>query len=246
MFEKELKNIEEYNVLEEHHDVFKNELSINSYHGKYYFEEYYCSDETIHEDVPLDVVYKSNPTKEAIYLTYRADKGFPEYLRLNIDGRENIEVENDNSFGDECSTYYRVYYEITKEQLHKLCLANSLAVQLSNRHNSVIEECTANEFITILQALYNRAIDNGAFCDAEKKCIAFFEDQIAAKKAKDEAWEKKSALEQALDHKRKRNKTVAWVIVIIVIILVFFLVLHYYVESSTPQLYYELESKGIV
>ena len=69
---------------------------------------------------------------------------------------------------------------------------------------------------------------------------------IAAKKAKDEAWEKKSALEQALDHKRKRNKTVAWVIVIIVIILVFFLVLHYYVESSTPQLYYELESKGIV
>ena len=187
MFDKEheykyIKRIEKYNVLEVHQDVFKNELLINSYH---------VGEHVIHGDVPLDVVYKSNPAKEAFYLTYvyYIGEGIPAYLRLNIDGRENIEIEVDDSLQDNINDYRgsgnRVYFEITKEQLYKLCLANSLAVQISDYHDSVMKECTANGFITVLQTLYNRAIDNTAFCDAEKRCIAFFDEKISKKNAKE-------------------------------------------------------------
>ena len=218
MFEKKFNTYtpagyppDKYDVLEEHHDVFKKELSINSYHvGEY----------VVHGNVPLDVVYKSNPAKEAFYLTYvyYVGKEIPAYLRLNIDGRENIEIEVDDSLKDNINDYQgsgnRVYFEITKEQLYKLCLANSLAVQISNHYDSVIKECTANGFIAVLQTLYNRAIDNNTFYDAKERCIAFFEEEASKKNAKDEEEEKM----------RKRSKT-AWIVIGILLALIGIIIL---------------------
>ena len=178
-------SIEGYNVLEEHHDAFKNELSINSFHVK---------GMTIHKDAPIDVLYKSNPTKEVFYLTYlyqyHSEEGTPTYLRLNIDGIENIEIECDDSLFETLGDIkrghsYRAYFEITKEQLYKLCLANSLAVQISNRQDFAIKEFTANGLITILQTLYNRVVDNAAFCDAGERAVSYYKDAVARKKAID-------------------------------------------------------------
>ena len=208
-------SIEGYNVLEEHHDAFKNELSINSFHVKLNKEGM-----TIHKDAPIDVLYKSNPTKEVFYLTYlyqyHSEEGTPTYLRLNIDGIENIEIEYDDSLFETLGDIkrghsYRAYFEITKEQLYKLCLANSLAVQISNRQDFAIKEFTANGLITILQTLYNRVVDNTAFCDAGERAVSYYKDAVARKKAIDkEKSDRKKAEEKASKLKRNNNKKLGY------------------------------------
>ena len=60
-----------------------------------------------------------------------------------------------------------------------MCMANSLAVQVSDQHDAVIFESNANGFITILQALYNQALDNTVFSDAKKNALSFLNEKYA-------------------------------------------------------------------
>lgn len=178
MFEKKINTYipagitpDKYDVLEEHQDVFRNELSINSFHVSILLYGYFMPKYVIHEKVPLDVIYKSNQSRESFYLTYN---GHAKYLRLNIDGKYTIEIEADEDVRDSLDRGWRYYFEITKDQLYKLCMANSLAIQISDYKDSTVEQRSADGLIPILQTVYNRVIDNSTFCDAKQKCIDYY------------------------------------------------------------------------
>lgn len=168
-----LKEINKYNVIETHSDVFKNELTIYSMHLK---EDHKYNWVSLHKDVPLDVIYKSNPSGEKIFLVFDDLNTYNfrgvDLIVLNIDGKKNIEIKGNYHFKtiDE-------FFEITKDQFYELCCASSLMIQLSGKHG-ISWEGEANSFITILQAVYNEAFDNTLFKEAKDKISSFFNSQI--------------------------------------------------------------------
>ena len=170
-----------YNVIEKRIDEFKHELTIysNRLHGLYRAKWI-----SIHGDVPINVLYKSNSSDERIFLTLDScdhkvmgsDK-----IILNLDGKKNIEINRDWS-----AEARDEQFEITKEQLYELCMASTLKIQFSG-YNGVGWEGTANGFITILQVIYNEAFDNTLFADAKKKVISYMEDAIEPEKHYEES-----------------------------------------------------------
>ena len=208
MFEKKFNTYtpagyppDKYDVLEEHQDVFRNELSINSFHISILLYGYFIQKYVIHENVPLDVIYKSNQSKESFYLTYN---GHAKYLRLNIDGKYTMEMVADEDVRDSIDGGGRYYFEITKDQLYKLCMANSLAMQTSDYKDSTLEQCSADGLIPILQTIYNRVIDNSAFCDAKQKCIDYYKAEYNRKIAE---------IEGGKQEEENRNKW-GWIMLI--------------------------------
>lgn len=223
----------EANILVKQQDIFQNTLTIKSVHcyydtiscykytnewtddkGETHFSfERGLSNGSIccspHFEVPIDVVYKSNPQGEFIYITLW---GGPTSKRLifNIDGKLNIDLirqedlEEDFSRGvwssesydaaigkkrydEEKHRYYqqrgtgftRLFFEITKEQLQKLCSATTLLLQTSTEEGSVQFEGDASCFITILQALYNEAFDNTKYPESIEEALAILETSAA-------------------------------------------------------------------
>lgn len=200
-----LENLEKIkcNVIEIKNDEFKNEFKIFSTRLMTLYLFRWIS---IHEDAPINVLYKSNSSGERIFLTPDDKKVMgSEKIILNIDDKKSIEINRDwrAEAGDE-------QFEITKEQLYELCMASTLKIQFSG-YNGVGWEGTANGFITILQVIYNEAFDNTLFADAKKKVISYMEDAIEAEKH----------YEESRDREFKMGNILAGVVVIIIGFLLF-------------------------
>ena len=192
------------NVLEKHNDVFKNELTIKSLHNYYRGKGI-----SIHNEIPVDIIYKSSPGKERVYLSFWGNAS-SDLMILNIDGVDNIELSKSREIserfddeewiaaagGDESYGLYivrqanelfynnrftpirRVYFELKKDQLYKLCIASSLSVQVSTNTGDVQFERSITDFIVILQALYNEAFDSTKFCEAKDTALSFLNNNV--------------------------------------------------------------------
>ena len=177
-FQKDLEEIEKYNVLEKNNDIFKNEMTINSVRLFYNYHLYLpyrgeSSELSVYKDVPLEVLFKSNSSGERVFLV--PDKsylGFIDRIILNINGKKNIDIlrKEENVLEDE-------FYEISKEQLYELCKASSLQIQISF-NGTVKWEGEASGFITVLQALYNEAFDNTQFKNAQNDALEFTKNEF--------------------------------------------------------------------
>ncbi len=148
-------NVGEANIIEVHNDVFNNELTIKSIHVR----GAGVSLDILHEGVPIDILYRSNPSGEKAYMAF-ADEDYRASTTLiwNINGTKNIKLSRTERKEND-------YYEITKEQLLELCSASVLMVQVSGK-NGILWEGDATGFIIVIQAVYNKAIDNMMFVDA--------------------------------------------------------------------------------
>ncbi len=209
-----LKEAGKYIPIKRNNDVFKSELTLFSEHIWYG-----NSDISIHNNVPIDVLYKSNPSGERVFLvidaeyskrknlkTYRINNIiFINNIILNIDGKKNIKVEKnyDTDLNDE-------RFEIKKEQLYELCMASSLKIQI-NGSDGVLWESEADSFITVLQALYNEAFDNSAFTDANNIIRSDFEGKLK----KYEERERKQRVESKQNEKLWVN--FIWILIILII-----------------------------
>ena len=173
--EKYLEEAGKYIPIKRNNDVFKRELTLFSEHIWYG-----NSDISIHNNAPIDVLYKSNPSGERVFLVIDAEYSERKNLKtlridniiLNIDGKKNIKVEYnyDADLNDE-------RFEIKKEQLYELCMASSLKIQINGR-DGVLWESEADGFITVLQALYNESFDNSVFTDANNIIRSDFEEKL--------------------------------------------------------------------
>ncbi len=200
----------EANILVKQQDIFQNTLTIKSVHCYYETVEYIdsirkygslcCSP---HSAVPIDVIYKSTPQSEKIFITLW---GNPSSSRLifNIDGKSNIDLIRQRDFyeqfdNDEWSSnandpkignkrcdkerqrffqqnvYARIFFELTREQLKKMCSASTLSIQSSSDSHEIQFEGDASGFITILQAIYNEAIDNTMYTKAKDNALSRLE-----------------------------------------------------------------------
>ena len=151
-FQKDLEEIEKYNVLEKNNDIFKNEMTINSVRLFYNYHLYLpyrgeSSELSVYKDVPLEVLFKSNSSGE------------------RLSGEEVHSALLDAQF------------EISKEQLYELCKASSLQIQISF-NGTVKWEGEASGFITVLQALYNEAFDNTQFKNAQNDALEFTKNEF--------------------------------------------------------------------
>ena len=196
----EKEKIKEICPFEKKYDVFKNELTILSRHISYLWEPEYNGYRHFYKgvspyyDIPLDVLYKSNHSGEKIFIIineYLNLKSYPLYLVtniiFNIDGKKNIIITK--KYAD--IEYERL--EITKEQLYELCMASSLMIQI-NGSDGIMGEFEANNFKTILQALYNDVFDNKIFTEAKNIIIKHVENRIKEVDAEQE--EKRTAEEE--------------------------------------------------
>ena len=176
--ERMSKEASKYIPIKRNNDVFKNELTLLSEHI-WYLHGYMYDDLSIHNNVPIDVLYKSNSSGERVFFVTDTNYeknglrlSINKKIILNIDGKKNIKVEY-NYYADQNDEKF----EIKKEQLYELCMASSLKIQISGREG-VLWESEADGFITVLQALYNEAFDNSMFTDANNIIRSDFEKKI--------------------------------------------------------------------
>ncbi len=215
----------EENVLVKEQDIFQNTLTIKSVHCYYGTVSYYkytdhwedeygkknyytglgCENGSVccspHRDVPIDIVYKSTPQGENIYITLG---GYSTSNRLifNINGKTNIELFKKDDMSDDYGN--RLYFEITKEQFGKMCSATSLAIQISSSSGEVLFESDASVFITILQALYNETIDNTMYTNAKDNALSLLESKAANIQASNDVeMSKKTEFDN-------RRETISW------------------------------------
>lgn len=160
-------NVGEANIIEVHNDVFNNELTIKSIHVR----AAGVSLDILHEGVPVDVMYKSNPSGEKVYMAF-ADEEYRASTTMiwNINDTKNIKLSRTERKEND-------YYEITNEQLLELCSASVLKVQVSGK-NGILWEGDATGFIVVIQAVYNKAIDNLMFVDAISKAKGQLTDRV--------------------------------------------------------------------
>ena len=217
----------EANVLVKQQDIFQNTLTIKSVHC--YFENievernlfsndipngtqrhYHSSCCSIHNKVPIDIIYKSSPQGEKIFIALWGD-ATSQRLIFNIDGKSNIDLicqedirenfgrnewsseANDSNTGklrydEEKQRFYqqrgtgydRMFFELSREQLEKLCSATILNIQSSSQSGEIQFEGDASGFITIIQALYNEAFDNSMYIDAKGNALSFAQRQVSS------------------------------------------------------------------
>lgn len=270
--------IPEDNILVKQQDIFQNKLTIKSVHCYYetatcykytrewtdnkgkthYSFERGLSNGSIccspHSEVPIDIVYKSSPQGEDVFITLWGD-ATSNRLIFNIDGKINIDLirqediqENfgsrewsseayDTAIGEqrynkEKQRYYqqrgtgydRLFFEITREQLEKLCYAKTLSIQSSSESNEVQFEGDASGFITILQALYNEAFDNSMYTDAKDKALSFIESDAANIEANNNA----EASKVKNFYKRRTVLIVGLGIFVIIVLIYFFIIKPFY------------------
>ncbi len=249
----------EANVLVKQQDIFQNTLTIRSVHC--YFENievernlfsndipngtqrhYHSSCCSIHYKVPIDIIYKSSPQGEKIFITLWGDLT-SQRLIFNIDGKSNIDLirqedieenfsrdvwsseANDANTGylrynEEKQRYYqerstgfnRLFFEITRDQLEKLCSATTLNIQTSSHSNEVQFEGDASGFITIIQALYNEAFDNSMYIDAKGNALSFAQKQV-------------SSLQYLTTSELKKENWWIWAVLVGVVFLIIFTIL---------------------
>lgn len=264
----------EANVLVKQQDIFQNTLTIKSVHCYYNTVQYNkdyddfpdengiyrsymrskkgsicCSP---HRDVPIDIVYKSTPQGEYIYITLWGNPT-SKRLILNIDGKSNIDLirqenirddfgigdwssaANDSATGEkryekECQRFYqqefsgqsRIYFELTREQLEKLCSAKTLYIQTSSHYNEVQFEGDASGFITILQALYNEAIDNAMYINSKADALSLLESETTKIQANNDVEMSKKT---EFDNNEKTKNTIIITIACIFTIILFIFML---------------------
>ncbi len=98
---------------------------------------------------------------------------------LNINGIENIKLSVSENILETVGQKKRFYFEITKDQLYKLCMAKNNLLQVNDWNNAELFEREANCIIPMLQVLYNEAIDNSLFEDAKNKALRFLNNKVA-------------------------------------------------------------------
>ncbi len=205
--ERMVKEANSYPPIKKTNDVFKSELTFFSEHI-WYSNGYTCDDVSIHKNVPIDVLCKSNSSGERVFFVldsyYRGENvDFNvdvdldicniNNIILNIDGKKNIKIEDNYADLDD------ERFEITTEQLYELCMASSLKLQINGREG-VLWECDADGFISILQALYNEAFDNSVFTDANNIIRSDFEEKLKEIKKQEE-----QSQQSQQSARRKRN-----------------------------------------
>lgn len=207
------------NVIEKRNDAFSQELIVRSVKKRccydYFYKEYEYSsyigtasdkcDISIHHDVPLDVIYKSNSSGERVFLKIEFEDPFAIVGKVifNINGRKNIEISETD---DPPSKYER--FEITKEQLYELCMASSLKIQIRDTEGCVIWQGEADAFIIILQVLYNEVFDGSLFKDAHRTALSFMKTEmkkIEEKIKSGEALVKQKEQKEQQERQRRRK-----------------------------------------
>lgn len=227
--ERMVKEANSYPPIKKTNDVFKSELTLFSEHIWYSYG-YTCDDVSIHKNVPIDVLCKSNSSGERVFFVldsyYRGEnEDFNvdvdldicniNNIILSIDGKKNIKIEDNYADLDD------ERFEITTEQLYELCMASSLKLQINGREG-VLWECDADGFISILQALYNEAFDNTKFIDAVNVIRADFEKKINEIDKKREEEHKRQEEEE---RKEKGSKTALVTVGIILAVFGFILLI---------------------
>ena len=210
------------NILEKHNDPFINELTVRFIETHCTYNAY-TRDESIKEEIeiyydleriypvkeyspcisiqgqiPIDVIYKSNPSGERIFLEINLSLYFDSKVVFNINGRKNIEIlKSDNPQAEDEE------FELTKDQLYELCKASSLKIQIRN-YEGVKWEGDANGFITILQVLYNEAFDNSLFTDAHNTALSYMKTEV--KKIEDKIKAGEDMFQQAKQRRQKMEQ----------------------------------------
>ncbi len=93
-------------------------------------------------------------------------------LIININNVENMVLKPKESYTDTYTSYHDVhcvesdYYELTQEQLKRICEANTIDIKISGAQEEKIFQ--ANLFIMYAQRFYNAFYDNNAYQDSLK------------------------------------------------------------------------------
>ena len=93
-------------------------------------------------------------------------------LIININNVENMVLRPKESYTDTYTSYHDVhcvesdYYELTQEQLKRICDANTIDFKISGAQEAKIFQ--ANLFIMYAQRFYNAVYDNNAYQDSLK------------------------------------------------------------------------------
>ncbi len=125
----------------------------------------------------LKLRYVSMPAGDILVLdiNYDGDDWF--FLRqgefiININNVENIVLKPKESYTDTYTKYHDVhcvesdYYELTQEQLKRICDAQTIDVKVSGAQEEKIFQ--ANHFIMYAQKFYNAVFDSNAYQDSLK------------------------------------------------------------------------------
>lgn len=232
-------------IIEKKTDKFTKEVSVNTYHIKYDYEEEfgwlhgwddYYRDENKSFNLQfnkwehhrclllpeskceIDVQYHSSPDGEEYGLSYASyDPSSTMNLIINLNDCDNITLKN--PVYSQMGYRWRHYYKIDKSDFIRCCEAQKISIQVRNGQDIYDEKEDCKELLLSCQAIYNVTIDDTKYQDAQEKLKTQIQEKLNEFRTWKEQEDKKKEQKKAEEEKKRMGQVFLGVIIIVIIII---------------------------